>query len=747
MSARYKRLLPLIVVNLAVLVLILMHVVSPPSGAMRWNFIDRMENLTYDARMRLTMEEDRDDRVVIVDIDEESLGRIGQWPWGRDKLARMVDILFEEYGARLVAFDVVFAEPDESSGLKILQQLAGEELADVKPFREQVEVLQRELDYDRLFAESIEGRNVVLGYYFRLARDEGTGRSGMLPPPVLSADDFRPATANALVANGYGANLAMFQEAASGGGHFNPEIDSDGVVRRVPMLFEFEGDYYEALSLAVVRQLLAADSWQPIYAEPGPFGHRGYSGLEWLQLDGKRIPIDERMRALVPYRGRYGSFPYVSAADVIGGEAAPEIFRDRIVLVGTSAPGLFDLRATPVQSEYPGVEIHANLIAGILDNAILEKPAYTVGAEFLHVLLAGVVMLLLPLLSPLLSTLGFVTLAAVSVLLNLWAWTAGDLVLPIASVLFLLSAMFVLNMTWGFFFEQRTKRQLSGLFGQYVPPELVDEMSEHPDTYSLRAENREMTVLFSDVRGFTSISESMDPEQLSELMNELLTPLTRVIHTYRGTIDKYMGDAIMAFWGAPLRDDEHARHALEAGLDMIRRLDALQPAFHSRGWPEVRVGIGINTGNMSVGNMGSQFRRAYTVLGDAVNLGARLEALTRVYGIDMLVSEFTRAQVPEHAFREIDRVRVKGRDEPLTIYEPLGPNEALDAEIRSELKLYQEGLRHYRAREWDLAEMQFLNLQKQSDRKIYGIYIDRIQHFRNEPPPEDWDGVFTHLTK
>ncbi|MDZ7736811.1 MAG: adenylate/guanylate cyclase domain-containing protein [Gammaproteobacteria bacterium] len=660
----------------------------------------------------------------------------------------MTDRLFEHYGARLVAFDVVFAEPDESSGLKILEELAAEALADVGAYREQVAELRQQLDYDQRFADSLSGRDVILGYYFRLTKGEdGSGRSGMLPPPVLTARDFRPGTANALLANGYGANLAMFQQAASGGGHFNPEIDSDGVVRRVPMLFEFEGGYYESLSLAVVRHLLGGVSVEPGYVEPGPIGYHDYSGLEWLQAGSRHIPIDDRMRALVPYRGRFGSFPYVSAADILSGEAPAEIFEGRIVLVGTSAPGLFDLRSTPVQSEYPGVEIHANLIAGILDNNILERPAYTLGAEFVHVLFAGIVMLLLPLLSPLLATAGFVVLAAVSVLLNLWVWTAGGLVLPIASVLSLVLVMFILNMTWGFFFEQRNKRQLSSLFGQYIPPELVDEMSENPQTYSLEAENREMTVLFSDVRGFTSISESMDPGQLSELMNELLTPLTRVIHGYRGTIDKYMGDAIMAFWGAPLRDDEHARHAVEAGLDMIRRLDELQPAFQARGWPTVRIGVGINTGDMNVGNMGSEFRRAYTVLGDAVNLGARLEALTRVYGVDMLVSEFTRAVLPDHAFREIDRVRVKGRDEPVVIYEPLGPKDDFDKALHDELRLYQEGLRHYRAQEWDLAEMQFLNLRRQSDRTIYGIYIERIQHFRANPPGADWDGVFTHTSK
>ncbi len=747
MFARFKRQLPLLIANLAVLVLMLMHVASAPEDSLRWGFIDQMERFAYDARMMLSMPGGRDDRIVIVDIDEESLGRIGRWPWGRDKMAHMTDQLFEHYGARIVGFDVVFAEPDESSGLQVLKQLAEDELADVEAFSDQMSLIQDQLDYDRRFANALKDRDVILGYYFRLSEAESGNRSGMLPPPVLTADDFRPNTANARSANGYGANLAIFQQAASGGGHFNPEIDDDGVVRRVPMLFEFEGDYYEALSLAMVRQLLNIGSIQPGYATPESASAGSYSGLEWLQVGNQHIPVDERLRALVPYRGRFGSFPYVSAADVLSGDVPKAKLKDRIVLVGTSAPGLFDLRSTPVQSEYPGVEIHANLIAGILDNNIMEKPAYTLGAEFIHVLVAGIIMLLLPLLSPLLSSLGFVGLALASGLLNLWIWNAAGLVLPIASVLLLILLMFILNMTYGFFFEQRNKRQLSSLFGQYIPPELVDEMSDNPKAYSLAAENREMTVLFSDVRGFTSISESMTPGQLSDLMNELLTPMTHVIHRERGTIDKYMGDAIMAFWGAPLPDPDHARHAVTAALRMVERVQALSAEFEKRDWPPVRIGVGINTGNMNVGNMGSEFRRAYTVLGDAVNLGSRLEGLTRVYGVDILVSESTSHMVPDHAFREIDQVRVKGRDEPVAIYEPLGPKEDLEKAVRDELRLYQEGLRHYRAQEWDLAEMQFLNLQRQADRTLYGIYIERIQFFRNNPPGDDWDGVFTHTSK
>ena len=326
-------------------------------------------------------------------------------------------------------------------------------------------------------------------------------------------------------------------------------------------------------------------------------------------------------------------------------------------------------------------------------------------------------------------------------------WTHG-VVLPLASGILMVLVMFLLHMSYGYFVETRGKRQITGLFGQYVPPELVDEMAKAPTQYSLEAESRELTVLFSDVRGFTTISEGLAPRDLADLMNQFLTPMTEVIHRNRGTIDKYMGDAIMAFWGAPLPDGEHARHAIEAGMAMMARLEDVNRAFAERGWPEVRIGVGINTGLMSVGNMGSEFRMAYTVLGDAVNLGSRLEGLTKNYGVGIICSETTMEAVPEYAYRELDRVRVKGKAKPVAIYEPLCRREDLDAQWKKELKLYAETMRMYRAQQWDMAELNFVNLQRSSrSPALYRVYVERIQHFRQDTPPADWDGVFEHKTK
>jgi adenylate cyclase len=474
-----------------------------------------------------------------------------------------------------------------------------------------------------------------------------------------------------------------------------------------------------------------------------------YSGLEWLKLGNQRIPVDEQVSALIPYRGPQGSFPYVSATDVLTKKVDPAVVNNKIVLLGTTAAGLMDLRATPVQNIYAGVEIHANMIAGILDNNIKEHPAYTLGAEFLSLLLVGLLLaLLLPILSPVWATVVTLITTIFVIIVNLSIWQYANLVLPIASLLVMIGGIYFVNMSYGFFVESRGKRQLAGLFGQYVPPELVDEMSKDPEAFSLEGESREMTVLFSYVRGFTTISEGLDPKQLTKLMNEFLTPMTHIIHHSRGTIDKYMGDAIMAFWGAPLTDHNHAKHALNAAMEMIKALDVLQRSFAEKGWPPINIGVGLNSGLMTVGNMGSEFRMAYTVMGDAVNLGSRLEGLTKNYGVHIIVSEFTKNLVPEFIYRELDVVRVKGKDKPVTIFEPICDEAQLDKATKDNLKLYREALKLYRNQNWDLAEMQFLNLQKlEPQRYVYEMYVKRIAHFRQHPPESNWDGVFNFETK
>lgn len=710
-------------------------------------WLNQLEAIAYDARLRATLPGGIDERIVIVDIDEKSLAEVGRWPWGRDRMARLVDNLFDHYQARMLGMDVVFAEPDDSSGLKILDQLATTSLRQVSAYQEVLESLRLKLDHDEQFARALQNRPIVLGYYF--SDEAGVKAGGRLPSPVLPARASAGKEVGVIRWAGYGSNLDRFMTAARGAGHFNPLVDFDGMSRRVPLLVEHKEGYYEALSLAMVRLLRGG---LPLRLDaPESILGTSYRNVEWLTLTGKdglRVPVDENLAALIPYRGPQGSFRYVSASDVLSKRLPADVLKDRIVLLGTTAPGLLDLRATPVGSTYPGVEIHANLIAGMLDGNLRHKPAFVMGIEVVWVLACGLSLaLLLPLLSPLQGTLVVALLSGGTIALNLVMWSSG-LVVPLSGVLLLIAMQWIYNMAWGYFVEARSKRQFADLFGQYVPPELVEEMSRDPQRYSMDGCSEDLTVLFSDVRNFTTISEGLEPKALANLINGYLSAMTGVIRQHRGTLDKYIGDAIMAFWGAPVPDAEHAERAVAAALAMQERMVVLGQEFEQRGWPVLTIGIGINSGVMTVGDMGSDVRKAYTVMGDAVNLGSRLEGLTKQYGVGILAGETTRAAVEGYVWREIDRVRVKGKAEPVAIYEPIGREGSVEKAFLDEIKLWQQTLRLYRAQDWDQAELQLMNLSRLSGgHRLYAMYADRVQKLRQAPPGEGWDGVTTFETK
>jgi adenylate cyclase len=729
-----------------ILSLLILAVLLANTKVLKWidlGFVDQLELFAYDVRLNATLRGGVDERIVIIDIDEKSLTEIGHWPWSRIVLAQMIDNLFEHYKIKQIGFDVFWAEADASSGLQTLEKLASGPLQNVPAFNKALDELRPQLEYDRLFAESLANRDVVLSMVFNKS-DE---KIGVLPPPLTSLDKKWLEKLSLTVDTGYTGNLPILQQHAKTAGFINPEVDDDGIIRKVALLRTQQGQLYESLGLAMARNYLG---WPQVEINVTTTGTKqaDYTAVETISLGDRHVRVDKKIAALIPYRGGEGSFPYVSAADVIHKRLKPDQLTDKIMLLGTRAPGLQDLRATPVGGIYPGVEIHANMIAGILDGTIKHIPAYVEGYEPLVLLIIGLLMtLLVPMLSPLWTAVISVGLAALLVAGNMWAWQE-DVVLPIASHLLLIAALFTLQMSYGFFIESRGKRALSKVFGQYIPPELVDELDANPQAISLEGQSREMTVLFSDVRGFTSISENLKPAELSQLMNDFLTPMTAVIHKHRGTIDKYMGDAIMAFWGAPLDDPYHQKNALLASMEMIQVLEQQQELFKSRGWPPIKIGIGLNAGTMSVGNMGSEFRMAYTVLGDAVNLGSRLEGLTKEYGATIIVSDTLKDALPEFEYLELDMVRVKGKDRPVTIYQPLGFSIELDKAVRSEAKRFSQALKMYRQRDWDSSEREIFNLSTMNaERKVYKMYLDRIMYFRNNPPADGWDGVFVHTTK
>ena len=744
-GTRTVRLLIRVLISILMLALFTAHIAAKP----RFELIDRIENYLYDVRVRLTMPGGVDDRIVIIDIDEASQAELGQWPWPRDTLAAIVDRLFDEYEIQILGLDALFAEAEERSAERLLNTLSASPIAEDPAVARELEQHRKTLDSNYRFAESFIARDVVTGFVFKDSLGHGEPvATGSIPAPVISADALTDLSVPFVQARGFAGNLPDLQENAIGGGFFDsPIIDSDGVFRRAPLVQFFDGDLYASLALEVARIALGNPAVGLSFASRSDNRMSGIE-LEALTLGERRIPVNEQVAIYIPYRGPQESFPFISAKDVLDGSAPRAALQGRIALLGASAAGLLDLRSTPVGQRYIGVEAHANMVAGILDGTIRQQPAWSDGLEFfLLLLIALLTALLMPRLTPLLAlALVFVMLSG-AMAGNLWLWSTFGLVVPIASLLCFTLLASMLQITYGFFVEQRNKRHLSQVFGQYIPPAVVDEIDASGEEISLDGETREMSVLFSDVRGFTTISEGLGATELTRLMNEFLTPFTGVIQNHRGTIDKYMGDAVMAFWGAPLNDNEHARHALLAAFDMIRAVQQLDEPFRDKGWPQIRVGVGIASGDMSVGNMGSEFRIAYTVMGDTVNLGSRLESLTKQYGVDIIVNDRTAALVPDFTYRELDLVRVKGKTKPVAIFEPLGPTSEVAEQDRKQLAAYMAALSDYRAAKWELAETAFEALKHQTDDLLYNVYLDRIDNFRRSPPPQGWDGVFDHLSK
>ena len=712
-------------------------------------FLTVLDSYLYDSRLRFTLPGGVDERIVIVDIDEKSLASIGRWPWGRNTLAQLVDNLFDEYGITLLGFDVIFAEPDFSSGLLTLETMAKGELRNNPIFQERMVQLRSALNYDDLFSRALQNRPVILAYSFsNHAYEHKTGR---LPDPVLTGEVFLNRNISFLSWRGYSANLAVLHNAARSAGHINPLIDFDGVSRRVPLLVEYGGNYYETLSLTMARTLLNSPRVIPVFSTSSNQEVDGYGGLEWVAIpyqDGEIfVPVDKNAAALIPYRGPQGSFRYISAMDVVNKSLPRNFLQGKIVIVGTSAPGLLDLRATPVAKTYPGVEIHASMLAGILDENIKGRPEFMIGAEVLVVVLAGFLLAIaLPLTKPLAGTGILLLLLSLLTFVTNYAWNEG-IDFPLASILILCAALYALNMSWGYIFESRINRKMQSLFGQYVPPSLVDIMAQDPDKYNMTGRNATLTILFTDVRGFSTISESMHPGQLAEMMNDLNDAMTEIIRRHNGTLDKYIGDAIMAFWGAPVEDRQHARNAILSALEMQAVLVDVNRSFVARGWTALRIGIGINSGLVTVGDMGSKVRRSYTVIGNSVNLASRIEGLNKYYQAGVIVGEDTYSHAPEFAYRFLDTVRVKGIEKPVAIYEPLGEASALPGAVQEELRIWQQAIEHYRHREW-VACKQLVNplADKNPHCAIYARYLDRLNQFIADPPDDAWSPVVRHDT-
>lgn len=701
----------------------------------------RLDTLIYDWRFQLLTPSRPESRtpIVIVDIDEQSLQREGRWPWGREKVAGLVQAM-EAQGVALIGFDVVFSEPEANPADLLLRE--GQFTPEL---REALAAQRARFDTDGRLAEVVPART-VLGYFLHA---DGV-RVGQLPQPFLqlSPDDTGW---RVLSLPDYTGNLPQLMERARSGGFVTTLPDRDGVIRRSPLVLRHGDALYTALAVELARLHLDA----PFVRLQTARCRGQQTCIESLQVGDRHVRTDEHGAALVPYKGRRGSFTYVSATRVLRGELPAGMLQDSIVLVGTSALGLADLRTMPLETQYPGVEVHANLLDAILQSApgtpqFHYRPDWEPGATFVLLLVSGLLLaLILPRLEP-----GYMLVVSggwlvVLLLGNLALWKAARFDLPLAALLLMTLLIAAFNIVFGFMRANHQKREIKTMFGQYVPPAHVEQMLADPDAVSLEGESREMTVLFSDIRNFTSLSEGLSAQDLKQLLNRYFTPITQIIFDHNGTIDKYVGDMVMAFWNAPLADPRHAHNAIVTALDMQKKMDALRAEFTAAGYPEINIGIGINTGYMNVGDMGSEFRRAYTVLGDAVNLGSRLESVTKFYGAKILVGESTHAQAPEFLYRRIDRIIVKGKSEPITVYEPVCLLDEASASRRERVERYNEAVGYYFAQQWDAAEAILRELLAQEPgRKLYELYIERIDELRRHPDlTMSWSGVYEHKSK
>ena len=714
--------------------------------------LSRLEWLVYDYRMQLThyTVAPPHKKIVIVNIDEKSLQTVGRWPWSRETIAKVTQNIINA-GVNVVAFDIQFSEKESihspylTKRIQELNQQGRNELAN-----EILNIVNSDQG-DRKLAKVFSENDVVLGFTFHHDKEQVT--SGNLPDPIEFSPEEHEFYKHMDKATGYSVPIDILNqegddvEQQTFNGFINATTDPDGIIRKTRLFIRYNYALYASLALESTRLNLLADQLfiKTFHDELAYFAFA--KGSEHF------IPIQRDGSVLIPYRGPYGSFEYISASDVLAGKVEnPGTWE--IALVGSTAPSLFDSHSSPLQPHFPGIEIQANIIAGLLDNHFPIKPEWNYLYNDLFIVLIGVTLaLLFPRLTPARQLLiSFILMSAViSVDFYLWKtyYYALDSVLP----LFTLIILTVFNVIYGFIKEFNQRRSIQHMFGQYIPPQLVEQMSKSQEDIGIESgfegERRIMTVLFADIRNFTSLSETLSANELKNMLNAYFTPMTEILFKHHGTIDKYVGDMIMAFWGAPLHDEQHALHATQAALKMLEMTETLKPEFKQKGFPEISIGIGLNTGEMNVGNMGSSYRKAYTVLGDHVNLGSRLEGLTKNYGVSLIVSEYTYKDIQSvYAARLLDKVRVKGRAEALSIYEPLKTLDDMTTEETDWLNRYHQACADYYQKNWEQALTHFQSLLTlRPDDKTVQIYIDRCRQYQLDPPDENWDGIFTHLNK
>ncbi|MFH1487981.1 MAG: adenylate/guanylate cyclase domain-containing protein [Pseudomonadota bacterium] len=690
--------------------------------------------------------------VAIIAVDDKSLEKIGRWPWPRSVFGRMVDTLTGA-GARVIGFDILFLLPDrqtENSKIRHLMERYRElNLSGTGPgqaaFLKELEEAFKGTDNDEIFARSVkESGRVVLAHLLQPGRTADTESKGLknlhlykgVYPQVGKRDE--KSKRDSVQAKAIMAPIEPLTVAAGGLGYANTFPDEDGSLRMETLAMEYGGEYFMSLSVAMLKLYLNLNP-QQIRLNPG----------EDVELGRFGVDTDERNRFLINYYGPTGTYPYFSFYDVLEGKKDASLFKDKIVFIGYTAAGIKDFYVTPTDPGLPGVEKQATIVSNILHQDFIIRNRVLIAWDIFFILVSGLILgLTIPKLPPLRATLFSILLLifmaaflqAIFSYAKLWVYA----VYPLLTIALAYSCTLVFRL----FTEEREKKRIRDTFQFYVTPSVVSDVLKNPEKLKLGGDRKDLTVLFSDIAGFTTVSESMSPEDLVHFLNEYLTKMTDIVFKYDGTLDKFIGDAVMAIYGAPLDDPDHPAKACGSALDMMTALALLRKGWEQRGMPLIDIRIGINTGPMVVGNMGSQSRFDYTVMGDSVNLGSRLEGINKEYGTNIIISEETFHHVTERfVCRRLDAVRVKGKKAPVKIFELIGLRGAWEGDL-GWIKTFEEGLNLYAQREWRPAIVTFESVlgEKPGDAPSR-IYVQRCAEYLLAPPPEEWDTVYTMTKK
>ncbi|RXJ79684.1 CHASE2 domain-containing protein [Arcobacter sp. F2176] len=686
------------------------------------------DNSIRDSLFKIRGEIPNSENVFIVDIDEKSIQALGQWPWSRNKIAKILENLTNA-GIGLIAFDVVFAEKDRSSPKEILEKY------NIK--RDDVP------DYDKIFAKTVATTPTILGYQFNLEKNNNhTNKKAPSIPAIFIEKNKNPEQNYLIKATGTILNIPMVQDNAYSSGFFNNVPDESGIIRSVPLIISYNDIIYPSLALEVLRVITDTKRVIINYDE---------DGVENVKLNDITIPTDRHGRIIVNFRGKEGNFKYISALDIYNENFDKKYIEGKIALVGTSAAGLLDLRATPFESVYPGVEVHANVIDNILTGDFIYKASWIDGANLVIIFILSLILILAITFTPFWYN-PFITIAflAATFYTSYYALFTKGLVFNIFFPLITIISAAIISTLLDYLFEIRQEEAIKKKFASKVSKDVMDNLLKNMDNKGFQAMEKEVTVFFSDVRSFTQISEKMgDAKNLIKYLNQYMEPMSNIITKYQGTIDKYIGDAIMAYWNAPGNVENHPDKAVLAALEQIAHLEPLNKEYDKDNKPHIDIGIGLNTGMAIVGEMGSSGRSDYTVIGDAINLGARLESLCKFYNSKLNISNFTKDALKEdYIFRFLDLVTVKGKIEPVEIWQVYGKGQAQGAQ-KEELEKHHEAIELYKNSQFKEALVIFEELensQTKTNNNVYKIYIERCNEFIKHPP-ENFIGVYEHTTK